>query len=214
MEIVKVLAIEPHGGTDLAEKDTQFLSAIVHLQVRHANGTLEEIPYGINPPTPAQKAAFLAKVNKAWDEYTVRFEAWEVDFAAGNATEAQKPVFKEPVDNSNENKVRIVAQQWLNTGGKISDWVPPEPAAELIKAEAARRILEVAPEWYQRNLTARAAELSLKGVDNWTAEEQAEVAEGQAIWDKIKGIRAASNALEAMDPRPFDFATNEAYWAA
>ncbi|MEM9635159.1 MAG: hypothetical protein AAGA50_27795 [Pseudomonadota bacterium] len=215
MKINKIVGVRSHAGTDHLQKDVQKLQIVALIEGQSDQSAETGVfEYAINPPTPAQQAAFLAKVNKAWDEYTVRFEEWEVDYAAGKATEAEEPVFKEPVDNSNENRVRMAVQAWLKAGGKIPEWVPPAPTADQIKVEAARRILEVAPEWYQRNLTARAAELAMKGGDNWTAEEQAEVAEGQAVWDKIKGIRAASNALEAMDPRPSDFATNEAYWAA
>jgi len=67
-----------------------------------------------------------------------------------------------------------------------------------VKLEAGRRILLVAPDYKQRNLTARAAELAIKGVANWTADEQAEHAAGQAIWDTIKAIRQRSNLLEAQ----------------
>ena len=110
-------------------------------------------------------------------------------------------------------KVVEAAQIWLDQGGQIPKWVLPDPTVDQVKAEAARRVLEVAPEWRQRNLAARMAELFLKGVQNWTAEEQAEVDAGQAVWDQIKCIRAASNALEAMTPIPSDYMTNEAYWS-
>ena len=96
---------------------------------------------------------------------------------------------------------------------------PPKPPVsdDQIRAEAARRILEIAPEWRQRNLTARAAELALKIGDGLalTTEEQAERAAGQLIWDKIKAIRAASNVLEAMPiaDRPQDYKDN-AHWPA
>ena len=214
MEILEVLGMKAHPATDHTVTDTQDLSVVVLLRVRWPNGEVEELEYGINPPAAGQKAAHQSKENKAWSEYSLLLSAWEAAFSVGKATEDQKPTYREPEDNSNENRVRMAVQAWLKAGGKIPAWVPPTPTADQIKVEAARRILEVAPEWYQRNLTARAVELALKGVDNWTAEEQAEVAEGQAIWDEIKGIRAASNALEVMDPRPSDFATNEAYWVA
>lgn len=81
-----------------------------------------------------------------------------------------------------------------------------------VKTEAQRRILEILPEWKQRNLTARAAELAIKGVANWTAEETLEYEEGQAIWNSIKAVRAASDALEAMTPIPDDY-TNDSYWS-
>jgi hypothetical protein len=76
----------------------------------------------------------------------------------------------------------------------------------MVKEEAARRILEILPEWKQRNLTARAAELAaILAERSWTNEERAEWEDGQAIWDRIKAIRAASDALEEMDPIPQDF---------
>lgn len=68
---------------------------------------------------------------------------------------------------------------------------------EAIKAAAGERILALCPEWKQRNLTARAAELAAIGSANWTPEQAAEWAAGQALWDAIKAIRAASDAAEA-----------------
>lgn len=82
--------------------------------------------------------------------------------------------------------------------------IPPEEAlAERIaavKAEAGRRILSIAPEWMQRNLTARAVELALlypgtKGVD-LPEPERSEYLAGQAVWERIRAIRAASNQIE------------------
>ena len=94
-----------------------------------------------------------------------------------------------------------------------SDFPPPTPpTADMVKQEASRRILAICPDWKQRNLTARAAELAIKGVDNWTAEEQAEHAAGQAIWDKVKAVRARSNELEAMNPIPVDY-SSDVYWS-
>jgi len=69
------------------------------------------------------------------------------------------------------------------------------------KVEAGHRILDIAPDWMQRNLTARAAELALlypgvKGVD-LPDPERDEYLAGQAVWDAIKAIRSASNEIEA-----------------
>jgi hypothetical protein len=94
--------------------------------------------------------------------------------------------------------------------------LPDEPVIELtindlIKAEAARRILEICPEWKQRNLTAQAAILAKKGEANWTPEEQAAWDAGEVIWAQIAAIRAKSDALEAMDPIPADF-KDDSYW--
>ena len=82
----------------------------------------------------------------------------------------------------------------------------PVTAAE-VKAEAYRRIIRIIPEWKQRNLTARAAELAMKVAagGTLTAAEQGEWDAGQVIWDKIKAVRAASDTIEAMSPIPRDF---------
>lgn len=88
---------------------------------------------------------------------------------------------------------------------------PPPPTIAMVKQEAACRILVICPEWKQRNLTARAAELAIKGVANWTAEEQAEHAAGQAIWEQIKMVRTKSGELEVMTPIPVDY-TDDKYW--
>lgn len=80
-----------------------------------------------------------------------------------------------------------------------------------IKAEARRRIAEFVPEWKQRNLTAQASILAEKGRANWTAQELAAWEAGEAVWAQVEAIRAASDALEAMDPLPTDYA-DDTYW--
>jgi hypothetical protein len=82
---------------------------------------------------------------------------------------------------------------------------------QQVKAEAQRRIINIIPEWKQRNLTARAAELAIKGVVNWTAEETLEYEKGQAIWNSIKRIREKSDELESMSIIPIDF-YDDKYW--
>ncbi|RJF84882.1 hypothetical protein D3877_10425 [Azospirillum cavernae] len=82
----------------------------------------------------------------------------------------------------------------------------------LVKAEAERRILKIAPLWRQANLTARAAELMLLyGVrgDDLPEPLRSEYREGQAVWDRIKAVRAASGVIEeavamAADPTTVD----------
>ena len=98
----------------------------------------------------------------------------------------------------------------------IIDLPEPEPVVVLpaeVKAEAGRRIVAICPEWRQRNLTAQATQLLRKGEVNWSSEEAAAWAAGQAIWDQIAAIRARSDEIEAMDPIPADF-RDDAYWAA
>jgi hypothetical protein len=80
-----------------------------------------------------------------------------------------------------------------------------------VKAEASRRILEVVPEWKQRNLTAQAAQLAEKGRANWTAEDLAAWNAGMAIWAQVAAVRAASDAIEAMAEIPADVA-DPALW--
>ena len=83
--------------------------------------------------------------------------------------------------------------------------------SDQVKAEAYRRISDICPEWKQRNLTAQAAILAEKGRTNWTAEELTAWTAGEAIWASIAAIRAASDALELMNPIPADF-TDNSYW--
>lgn len=83
--------------------------------------------------------------------------------------------------------------------------------AEDVKAEAMRRILAVAPEWKQRNLTAQAAILAKIGETNWTPEQAAAWAAGEALWGQIAAIRAASDLIETLDPIPTDY-QNDQYW--
>lgn len=81
-----------------------------------------------------------------------------------------------------------------------------------VKAEAYRRITAICPEWKQRNLTAQASILADKGRDAWTDDETAAWEAGEAIWADIKALRAASDAIEVMDPRPADVTADE-LWA-
>lgn len=83
--------------------------------------------------------------------------------------------------------------------------------ADHVKAEAQRRILEILPEWKQRNLTAQAAVLAEKGRANWTSEELAAWTAGEAVWNVIVAIRAASDLIELDVPIPQDYAT-DARW--
>lgn len=92
----------------------------------------------------------------------------------------------------------------------------PLPAQiEAVKTECGRRIYTPFPQWKQANLTARATELvNLKIVNgSLSPEEAAEFAALQDVWDWIKSVRAASDALEAMDPIPLDYCANT-HWPA
>lgn len=110
--------------------------------------------------------------------------------------------------------------EWESIDKSLVDDPAPVPKKPLppatvkdVKEEAYKRIVAILPEWKQRNLTARAAELAaILAERSWTNEERAEWGDGQAIWDQIKAIRAASNEIEAMDPIPVDF-REDRYWS-
>ena len=118
------------------------------------------------------------------------------------------PVSTEPMPEFDPRWQRAV-QGPLNkvddvvTRGWIIEDIPA--TVEGVKAEAYRRIIAICPEWKQRNLTAQATQLAKKGEANWTPEEAAAWAAGEAIWNQIAAIRAASDVIEAMDPIPANF---------
>lgn len=93
------------------------------------------------------------------------------------------------------------------------DWTVTTGAAtaEMIKAEAYRRIVAILPEWRQRNLLAQASILAEKGRSSWTDDELAAWNAGAAQWAQIAAIRAASDDIEAMSPIPTDY-TDNSYW--
>ena len=67
-----------------------------------------------------------------------------------------------------------------------------------VKARAGAIIMVAYPDWKQRNLIARGADLlSFRVADGWTDDEAAEAAALQAVWDWIKSVRAASDTHEA-----------------
>lgn len=105
--------------------------------------------------------------------------------------------------NVQRNNIIINEPSWV-----IED-IPATP--DMVKQEAQRRILSTLPEWKQRNLTARAAELAMIGSSNWTVEQQAEWEAGQGLWNQIKSIRNMSDTLEAMEPIPPDY-QDDRHW--
>lgn len=108
------------------------------------------------------------------------------------------------------------SDDWRIVGGALTvDPIVPVITSEMVKAEAYRRIVAILPEWKQRNLTARAVELSMKvaGGSSLTIDEQAEWDAGSALWQRIKVIRAKSDEIEGMNPIPADY-TNDSYWSS
>lgn len=80
-----------------------------------------------------------------------------------------------------------------------------------IKNEARRRIIEVVgPEWRQQNLLAHAAELHLKETRGVITTEEAAKLQGiLGMWDWVKSVRTASDALESA--LPADYKNNQ-HW--
>lgn len=76
-----------------------------------------------------------------------------------------------------------------------------------VKAEARRRILARFPDWKQANMTARGVDLQDLWRRNakWAETEQAEADALSAAWVWIRAVRAASDAIEALDAVPADF---------
>ena len=85
-------------------------------------------------------------------------------------------------------------------------------AAE-VKAEAGRRIVDVMPEWKQRNAIAHAVALirkvQLGGV--LTADESASEAGYAAVWSRVSELRAASDRKEAEIAKLADLGAAETY---
>jgi len=110
----------------------------------------------------------------------------------------------------------IWTQQWSVVeldAEELEALMPPPVTTAQVKTEAGRRILAIAPEWKQRNLTAQAAVLAKIGEANWTTAQAAEWDAGDAIWATLQAIRTASDAIELLDPIPQDYATDESLWA-
>ena len=96
---------------------------------------------------------------------------------------------------------------------EVPDWTAPQliPTADMVKQEASRRILAIAPDYRQRNLLARSVELLRIGEANLTQEQRDEVLAMELIWETIQIIRAKSDLLESMQPIPSDYAADK-YW--
>jgi len=67
-----------------------------------------------------------------------------------------------------------------------------------LRLTAKLKIYAFLPDWKQSNCNARMNELNMIHFSRaWTDEEQTEVAGYQALWDRAKAIREASNVHEA-----------------
>jgi len=117
---------------------------------------------------------------------------------------------------------RVVLDPTSPYGLALAAWVssdnvlPPAPAPEKndVKAEAARRIEAIMPDYKQRNVLAFGLETVMTyGADpsQWPEPLQQVNAEMQAKWETIKAIRVRSDEIEVMDPIPADF-RDDSYW--
>lgn len=94
----------------------------------------------------------------------------------------------------------------------LVEWSDTEKV-NAIKGECGRRILEQYPDWYQRNMIAKATTLQEKRIDGGalTTTETAEAAALNAAWAWVDSMRAKSNELEASPPAdPFA----DSHWPA
>jgi len=89
-----------------------------------------------------------------------------------------------------------------------------DPTVEEVKAEAGRRILDICPEWKQRNHIATDLTYAkiIQAGGSLTAEQEESRAAIESVWASVQGIRSKSNEIEEMTPIPQDF-TNDSYWS-
>jgi len=164
-----------------------------------------------------------AKQNKGeWQQYTLhqlRKDNPQVSFPAEPsdallAEYGMYPVSTEIQPEFDARWQRAIQGPLTKVGDVVTrGWLIEEITAttEMVKQESGRRILALCPEWKQRNLTAQAAQLAKKGEANWTPEESAAWAAGEALWFKIAIIRDKSNTIENMDQIPVDYCL-DVYW--
>ena len=103
-----------------------------------------------------------------------------------------------------EEESAIIAQQQADAATRADE----EAALRVpeIKEAAGVVIVERYPEWKQRNMIARMVELNAKATPS--AEEEAEMAALQSVWDWVKAVRAESDRLEADS----NLTVNDANW--
>lgn len=89
-----------------------------------------------------------------------------------------------------------------------------EPTAGEVKAEAGRRILEVCPEWKQRNHIATDLTYTkiLQAGGSLTSEQEADRVAIESVWASVQALRSKSDEIEAMSPIPADF-RDDSYWS-
>lgn len=131
-------------------------------------------------------------------------------------TEEPSPMYNEATQRIVRQQPQIVNNQWT-VGWIIVDKTEEEQIQyredqiRKVKEEANRRIVQIAPEWRQRNMIARGVELTSIGKDAWTQEQLDEYQSIEVVWTTIKMIRAKSDEIELMNLIPEDFREDK-YW--
>jgi hypothetical protein len=126
--------------------------------------------------------------------------------------DAAPDLWRRAVVTDHDGPYGIALAAWVEQGNML----PPAPAPEKndVKAEAARRIEAIMPDYKQRNVLAFGLETVMTyGADpsQWPEPLQQVNAEMQAKWETIKAIRVRSDEIEVMDPIPADF-RDDSYW--
>lgn len=144
----------------------------------------------------------------------VEFRSMSIDDVPEHKRHMWRPIEGDPPTHDIRIEVVTGPELVIEPGRVVRQWTvrrrPDAEIAVLVKLEARRRILERFPEWKQANMTARGVELQdvWRRVGSWTTGEQSEADALAAAWDWIKAVRAASDAIEAMQPIPADYADN------
>ncbi|WOO40370.1 hypothetical protein [Rubellicoccus peritrichatus] len=83
-------------------------------------------------------------------------------------------------------------------------WSTNSEYQAAVKSEAGRRIIELIPEWKQRNLTARMLDLVGKQVAGLTlnGDELDEQLAIRSTWEVVAAIRTISGEIEELSPQP------------
>jgi len=150
---------------------------------------------------------FIQERDDLWYQKNI-FTVWSrdelMDVGIARFEEPKMPVSMMsdgPVVDMLSNGIVTRKAPWIDDPNYVApDPLPPLKASHIvsIKTEANRRIIEIVPEWKQRNLTAQAAQMAKQVADGTplTVEQQAAWDAGEAIWTKVAAIRAKSDELE------------------
>lgn len=124
------------------------------------------------------------------------------------------------IPHDERNRDYAAYQAWRDAGNTPEAETPPGPTADDVRAEASRRMQGLVGardaghlEIIVSNANREAIRLLRKGEPNWSEAERVRAAQLEEVDQQLEIIRAASNALEAADPVPGDYA-DDRHWAA